>query len=98
MDFINPAASLFSTAPTDVLLNVFQTGPSTPAVLGYTTISADITSFLQARAGQTVRLRFAEVDNVNFFNMGVDNVSVAIPAPGTGLVIGLGAFMTRRRR
>jgi hypothetical protein len=38
--------------------------------------------------GQTVRLRFAETDNVNFFNFGVDNVTVNIPAP-SALALGL---------
>jgi hypothetical protein len=93
------SANPFSTAPSDVLLNLFQTSTSTPATLGYTMMTTDVTAFLQARAGQTVRLRFAEVDNVNFFNMGVDNVSLAIPSPAAAGLLGAGAlFMARRRR
>ncbi|MDA8017406.1 MAG: hypothetical protein MPN21_08135 [Thermoanaerobaculia bacterium] len=55
-----------------VLLNLFITNPGDPAVQSYQTISADISAF----AGQTVRLRAAEVDNQFFFNMGLDNCSV----------------------
>jgi hypothetical protein len=46
---------------------------ATPAVTGYNTFSFDLTALLVARAGQTLRLRFAEVDNVNVFNFGVDD-------------------------
>lgn len=98
IDFISPTANPFSTAPADVLLNLFQTSTSTPATLGYTTMTTDVTAFLQARAGQTVRLRFAEVDNVNFFNMGVDNVSLTIPSPTAAGLLGTGALLLTRRR
>ncbi len=98
VDFISTTANTFSTLAADVLLNVFQTGASTPPTLGYTTMATDITTFLQARAGQTIRLRFAETDNVNFFNMGVDNVSVAVPAPGAAVLLCTVALVPRRRR
>lgn len=98
IDFIAQSASPFSTAPGDVLLNLFQTSTSTPATLGYTTMTTDVTAFLQARAGQTVRLRFAEADNVNFFNMGVDNVSLAIPSPTAAGLLGASTLLLARRR
>ncbi len=86
-----------SSAITDVgagvLLNLYQTKVGDPAVSGYTSISADLTPF----AGQTVRLRIAEVDNGGNFNFGVDGVSVistataqAIPSLSTWALIGLG--------
>jgi hypothetical protein len=43
---------------------------------GYTDFSFDVTALLATYQGQTVRLRFAEVDNVNIFNFGVDEVSL----------------------
>jgi len=57
---------------------------------------------LQANQGQTLRLRFAEVDNVAPFNLGVDNVDInAVPEPSSwimvcGAMVGLG--LMRRRR
>jgi len=51
------------------------------------------TALLSASAGQTLRLRFAETDNVFTFQLGVDNVSLdvqAIPEPGTWLLLSTG--------
>jgi hypothetical protein len=61
----------------------------------------DITA-LVAGGGPFV-LRFAEVDNQLFFNMGVDNVSIDyVPEPGTFMLAGLGlvglCWVARRRR
>jgi hypothetical protein len=54
----------------------------------------DITS--QVGAGGTFQIRFAEVDNQFFFNLGVDNVSIvsqaAIPEPASMLLLGTGLF------
>jgi hypothetical protein len=50
--------------------------------MGYNNLVFDITGLLQANQGQTLRLRFAEVDNVAPFNLGVDNVAIAV---GTGV-------------
>ena len=46
---------------------------------GYNTITVDLTSLLQANVGETLRLRFAEVDNLLFLNVGLDQVDI-----GTG--------------
>jgi hypothetical protein len=104
VDVITTTADPFSVAVADVLLNVFQTQPANPLVSGYSTIVADLTSLLLAHPGETLRLRFAEVDNVNFFNAGVDQVSLlVVPEPGSlsmmldGLLL-LGALLVRQRR
>ncbi|HKA37996.1 MAG TPA: hypothetical protein VKH43_14320 [Thermoanaerobaculia bacterium] len=55
-----------------VLKNVYATKVGDPLTSGYT----KITMGLQQFAGQTVRLRFAEVDNLGCFQMGVDNVQL----------------------
>jgi hypothetical protein len=48
--------------------------------MGPTTYTADLSPF----AGQTVRLRFAEVDNIGEFNAGVDAISIqSTPPPNT---------------
>jgi len=87
----------------DVLLNLYQTQPGDPLVSGYTPIVRDVTTLLQAHAGETLRLRFAEVDNVSFFNLGVDAVDInvnAIPEPSTWMMTVsalFGAAFLRRR-
>jgi len=64
----------------------------------------DVTALLQANQGQTLRLRFAEVDNVAPFNLGVDNVNftaAAIPWPSSWIMVFgslLGVAFIRRRR
>ena len=71
VDIMDPSA-----APDDmgagILLSVFATVPGDPLSIPYTPISANLDAF----AGQTVRLRFAEVDNQFFFTVGVDAVSI----------------------
>lgn len=78
VDIIKTTADPFSLAATDILQSLFETTPGSPAVMGYTAMTYDVTSLFQANSGATVRLRFAEVDNVNFFNLGVDNVDIRI--------------------
>src|SRR5206468_7568646 len=56
--------TVFSTNPGDPL---FQNGPNNR--------SFDVTPLLQSRAGQTLRLRFEEQDNLSFFNVTLDNIS-----------------------
>jgi len=70
----------------------------------YTPYQFDITSLVGA--GGTFMLRFAVVDNLQNFNMGVDNVSIqtstvsAVPEPSTFLLLGAGlvgiGFLRRR--
>ena len=101
VDILTTASDVFSVATVDVLQNLFATTTSTPAVTGYVNFDIDITAILQAHAGETLRLRFAETDNVNFFNFGVDNVRFnVIPMPTTILIAapGLAALAQRRRR
>ena len=78
----------------NVLLNLFQTLPGDPLVSGYTTHTSDLQALLAAHAGQTLRLRFAEVDNVFTFNLGVDNVGLTVngtvPGAASLLLLGVG--------
>jgi hypothetical protein len=97
VDILSAAADPFSLAPGDVLQTVYQSNIGSPLVRGYTTLAFNITPLLAARAGQTVRLRFAETDNVNIFNFGVDNVNLIVPAPSAGL-LALPLLILRRRR
>jgi hypothetical protein len=72
IDVIKPSAPIDSVVAGDVLLTVFRTLAGDPQTLGPTVKTADLTAF----AGQTVRLRLAEVDNQFFFNAGADAISI----------------------
>ncbi len=71
IDVMNPLAPVDDVGA-GVLANLFLTGAASPPSLGYTVLNANLTPF----SGQTIRLRFAEVDNQLFFNAGVDAVSL----------------------
>lgn len=73
VDVMNPAAAVTDVGA-GVLLNVYQTQPGDSLVTGYRTLTANLTPF----AGQTVRIRFALVDNQWFFHAGVDAVDVEV--------------------
>jgi glucose/arabinose dehydrogenase len=89
VDILKNTADSFSVAASDVLLNIYQTKPGDPPISGYNTITADISALLAAHAGETLRLRFAETDNVLTFQLGVDNVRFdAIPEPGSIILLG----------
>jgi hypothetical protein len=104
-DIVRTSADPFSVAAGDVLQNLFQTRPTDALVAGYNTVSTDISALLGANQGQTLRLRFAEVDNVSFLNLGVDQVSIeaTVPEPSpmalmmAGGLLGVGAALRRRK-
>ena len=103
VDILLASADPFSLAPADILLNLYATQVGDPLVSGYTTVSTDISALLATYAGQTLRLRFAETDNVDVFQMGVDNVAfapAAAPEPGSLLLVAaaLGGLGLARRR
>jgi hypothetical protein len=77
IDVMKPSAPVNSVNPADILLTVFRTNTGAPLALGPTPMTADLTPF----AGQTVRLRFAQVDVVSFLNAGVDAVSLVSTPP-----------------
>jgi hypothetical protein len=105
-DILVGGSDPFSMAAQDLLLNLFATGLTDPLVSGYNRVEVDITDLLNANLGTSLRLRFAEVDNVAMFQFGVDNVVLAIgdpaevPEPGSILLIlaGLAAAGVASRR
>ena len=82
-------------AASDVLLTVFHTDAGDALVSGYDSSAVDVTSLLNAHLNETLRLRFAEVDNVFIFQFGVDNVTLdvgtsqAVPEPASWALIGI---------
>jgi hypothetical protein len=106
VDILAGGADPFSIAATDVLLNAYQTLPGDALVSGYTNFSVDVAALLNSHVGETLRLRFAEVDNVFTFQFGVDNVSfttpAAVPEPSSGVLVmsglvGLALIANRKR-
>ena len=78
-DIMLASANPFSTASGDVLQNVFRTNSGDLRESGYSTVTANLTALLASRGGQTLRLRFAEVDNQidSNFLFGVDDISLS---------------------
>jgi hypothetical protein len=105
VDILAGGSDPFSMATEDLLLNLFATELGDPLVSGYNHFSIDITDLLNANLNQTLRLRFSEVDNVNMFQFGVDNVALEfgdpadVPEPASALLIlaGLAAGAMARR-
>jgi hypothetical protein len=63
---------------------VFATKTGDPQAMLATSLSADLSPF----AGQTVRLRLAEADNLGVFNTGVDSVAIQSTPPSNVIKIG----------
>lgn len=70
IDIMDPSAPAFDTGA-GVLLNVFQTEPGDPDILGYTPINFDLTPY----AGSTVRIRAAIAVTINTLEGSIDAVS-----------------------
>jgi hypothetical protein len=109
VDILRVTSDPFTVAGADIVQNLFQTLPGDALTFGYTAFQRDITTVLQANAGQTLRLRFAEVDNVFNLNLGVDQVNIVVnaspaaPEPSSLLLVCvcisamIGTGYTRRR-
>jgi hypothetical protein len=72
VDILKPTASPFTVNPDAILATLFRTKVGDPNRLAPKRLTFDLTRF----AGQTVRLRFAEVDNQFYFLASVDQVRV----------------------
>jgi len=73
VDIMRTGAPVTSVAASDVLARVFRTEIGGPATMAPSVMSFNLTPF----AGQTVRIRFAEVDNQTFFRAQLDAVRIA---------------------
>jgi len=101
VDILKAGASAFDTGA-GVLKNFYLGTDAGPNPNAYTNDTFNITSLVGG--GGTFQLRFAEVDNVNFLNMGVDNVSInftpasGIPEPSSLASSALGIALLVRLR
>jgi len=97
VDILSNGADPFDTG-SGVLMNLYLGVDPGPNPHSYTPYSFDLSS--QLAAGGTFQLRFAEVDNQYYLNLGVDNVSIVsrggstqLPDGGSsGLCLGIGLW------
>ena len=82
LDLLDPAAAPDDTGA-GVLETIFITNPGDPLVQSYQTVITDLSPY----AGQTVRLRWAKVDNQFFFQGAVDNCSAVVTVVNSALGI-----------
>ena len=87
VDILSATADPFSVSAADVFMTIYQTQPGNPLVSGYNTVAADLTTLFSAHPGETLRLRFATADNVNFLNIGIDEVSIIVPEPASIILL-----------
>jgi len=73
MDIMGPLSKVDGLG-NGVLRMVYRTEAGDPPLQGYTTVRTSLNAF----AGRTVRLRFAEVDNLGNFNVGIDQVRIIV--------------------
>ncbi len=76
VDVMRPSAAIESLDPGDILATVFANKNGDPEQMLPTHITTELTPF----AGQTVRLRIAVAIQDNYFNSGVDAVSITTPS------------------
>ena len=79
VDILSGGASPFTNNPADIVRVLY--GPGADAGSNphpWTSYSID----LGALASGVYQIRFAETDNVNTFNVGIDNVDVNVTVPG----------------
>ena len=86
VDILTGGANAFTNNPADVVATLFNPA-NTPVVPDNAWLNYSDTLTL---AAGTYQIRFGETDNQLFFQQGVDNVSVMVPAPVPGAgVLGL---------
>lgn len=80
-DILVPGAATNTVNPADIIVTGFQTDPGDPLTQNWTRYDIDVTTELAPYIGQTVTLRFVQVDNQNYFNLAIDNLSVGATPP-----------------
>ncbi len=84
-DILAPGASFDTEDPADIIATGFQTQPGDPLSSDWQRFDIDVSAELAPFVGQTVTLRFVQVDNQSFFNLAIDNLSVGdAPPPDAG--------------
>ena len=93
IDVMRSSTSIDSVNPADILSTVFRTDEGGLSFSPPLTRTVDLTPF----AGQVVRLRVAEADNLDYLNAGVDAISIqSTPIPPSSF--SFGRFKQNRKR
>jgi len=93
IDVMRPSAPIDSVDPADILSTVFRTYEGGLSFSPPLTRAVDLTPF----AGQVVRLRVVEVDNLDYLNAGVDAISIqSAPIPPNSF--SFGRFKQNRKK
>jgi hypothetical protein len=71
-DLMKPSAPLRSVKKADVLKKLYRTNVGDDPAKDWFPVTLDVSKL----AGRKVRLRFAEVDNQNYFTVAIDDVAV----------------------
>lgn len=102
VDILTAASDRFSTNAVDVVQNFYLGSDPLGNPNPFTSYSFDITSIV--RPGVSYQVRFAEVDNQGFFQLGFDNVSISavvgVPEPASWMLfmVGFGLIGAAIRR
>jgi hypothetical protein len=70
IDLVDPESPIYSLETDDVLATVFRTQTDDPPSLEPTPVDIDLSPWV----GHTIRLRVVQVDNIEAFRAGIDDV------------------------
>lgn len=95
VEILTGSANFQTVAPADIVFSAFQTLPTSPNPLAWTSLTQDITTSVLAYQGQNLIVRFAQADNTGPFDIGFDNVALnattaSVPTPATLALFCLG--------
>lgn len=87
IDIIKSSAAADTTDPADILRTIYAPTSGDSLILDWSHSSVDLSPL----AGQSVRIRFVDVNNAGYLQLGVDNVAItsvpqAAPDPGPPLL------------
>jgi hypothetical protein len=83
VDVLKAGSPVYSLAPEDLLATLLEPEPGAPQTIGWTHLTADLTPF----AGETVRIRIADIAAHRYLGVAVDDVSVtSTPPPAAPLM------------
>ncbi|MEE4204297.1 MAG: fibronectin type III domain-containing protein [Halieaceae bacterium] len=80
-DIIRPGAAITTVDPADIIIVGFQTQSGDAASQDWRRYEVDVTAELAPFLGQSVTLRFIQVDNQALMTLALDNVSVGTTPP-----------------
>jgi hypothetical protein len=77
-EILVPGADRTTTTASDIIIKAFQTNVGDLLRSGWTRYSIDISSALAPYVGQNVIFRLAQIDNLSYFNLAIDNINIGL--------------------